>query len=136
MSPPAMTSRRWSRSTPPRASLRTGAGTKPPMTTLAGFVPCAVSGMMMRLGSRPSARWAARITSRPVSSPWAPAAGCSVVTCRPEISASQRSSSYISSSAPCTSDSGWYGCRPAKPSSRAATSFTRGLYFIVHEPSG
>ena len=106
------------------------------MTTLAGFVPCAVSGMMMRLGSRPSARCAARMTSRPVSSPCAPAAGCSVVACRPEISASQPSSSYISSRAPCTSDSGWYGCRPAKPSSRAATSFTRGLYFIVQEPSG
>ncbi len=106
------------------------------MTTLAGFVPWAVSGMMMRLGSRPSARWAARMTSRPVSSPCAPAAGCSVVACRPEISASQRSSSCISSSAPCSSDSGWYGWRPEKPSSRAATSLTRGLYFIVHEPSG
>ena len=50
MSPSAMTSRRWSMSTPPRASLRTGAGTNPPMTTLAGFVPWAVSGMMIALG--------------------------------------------------------------------------------------
>ena len=36
----------------------------------------------------------------------------------------------------CTSDSGWYGCRPLSPSSRAATSFALGLYFMVHEPSG
>ena len=32
--------------------------------------------------------------------------------------------------------SGMSGCRPAKPGSRATSSLTTGLYFIVHEPSG
>jgi len=59
-----------------------------------------------------------------------------LVRAKPAISASQPSSSYMSSSAPCTSDSGWYGCRPLRPSRRAATSFALGLYFMVHEPSG
>ena len=42
----------------------------------------------------------------------------------------------MSSSAPSTVDSGCAGCSPAKPGMRAARSFTFGLYFIVHEPSG
>ena len=65
-----------------------------------------------------------------------PAAGCRVVRARPAISASHCSSSYMSSRAPWASASGWYGCRPAKPSSRQATSLILGLYFMVHEPSG
>ena len=72
----------------------------------------------------------------PVSSPCAPAAGWSVTAAKPAISASSSCSLYISAIAPCVLASGWSGCRAAKPGSRAATSFTFGLYFMVHEPSG
>ena len=49
----------------------------------AGFVPCAVSGMMTFLRASPRAVCAARNTISAVSSPWAPAAGCSVTPGRP-----------------------------------------------------
>ena len=39
-------------------------------------------------------------------------------------------------SAPWTVSSGCSGCTWAMPGSRATSSLTRGLYFIVHEPSG
>ena len=39
-------------------------------------------------------------------------------------------------SAPCSVDSGWYGCSAANAGMRAAHSLIFGLYFIVHEPSG
>ena len=42
----------------------------------------------------------------------------------------------MSSSAPCTAASGASGWSAAKPGSQAAASFTFGLYFMVHEPSG
>ena len=42
----------------------------------------------------------------------------------------------MSSSAPCASASGAYGCSRTNPGSRADHSFTFGLYFIVHDPSG
>ena len=73
---------------------------------------------------------------RPVSSPCDPAAGWSVTASSPTTSASIRSSRHISSSAPCAPSSSWCGCRSRKPPSAAARSLTRGLYFIVHEPSG
>ncbi len=38
--------------------------------------------------------------------------------------------------APCTLSSAWSGCSAAKPGSRAAASFTLGLYFMVHDPRG
>ncbi len=75
--------------------------------------------------------------STPVSSPCAPAAGCSVTAAKPAISASISCSSKISCSAPWTVSSGsCSGWMAAKPGSRAATSLTLGLYFIVHDPSG
>ena len=72
----------------------------------------------------------------PVSSPCAPAAGCSVTPSIPTISASASSRRAISSSAPWASASGAYGWSRAKPGRRAAHSFTFGLNFIVHDPSG
>ena len=42
----------------------------------------------------------------------------------------------LSSSAPCAPSSSCSGWRRAKPGSAASRSLTRGLYFIVHEPSG
>ena len=37
---------------------------------------------------------------------------------------------------PCAVRAGCNGCTPAKPGSCASSSSMRGLYFIVHEPSG
>ncbi len=74
--------------------------------------------------------------STPVSSPCAPAAGCSVTAAKPAISASISCRLWISAIAPWTLSAAWSGWMAAKPGSRAATSFTLGLYFIVHEPSG
>ena len=53
----------------------------------------------------------------PVSSPCAPAAGCSETASIPLTSASIRSSSHISASAPCASSSGDSGWTSAKPGS-------------------
>ena len=84
----------------------------------------------------PCASWKARIISRPVSSPHAPAGGCRVARAMPVISQSARSSRHSSSSAPCTVASGCSGCRRANPGSAAAASASFGLYFIEHDPSG
>jgi hypothetical protein len=72
----------------------------------------------------------------PHSSPWAPAAGCSVSACMPVRWSSQSRSSAITRNRPACNASGSSGCAPAKPHSRATRSPTRGLYFIVHDPSG
>ncbi len=72
----------------------------------------------------------------PASSPWAPAAGWSETASIPAISARSRASSCMSWSAPCAEASGDNGCTLAKPASRAMSSLSFGLYFIVHEPSG
>ncbi len=69
-----------------------------------------------------------------MSSDCAPAAGWSVTKSMPVIFASIRSSSYASASTPCVVRYDCRGCRSAK--SAAVRSFTFGLYFIVHDPSG
>ena len=79
------------------------------------------------------------IISMPVSSPCAPAAGCSDTASMPVISASiarelvhelQRALRAAASGR----RSGW---RPAEAAAGAAmSSLIFGLYFIVHEPSG
>ena len=74
--------------------------------------------------------------SMPVSSPCAPAAGCRLIAAKPLISRSSSASSHCSSRLPCAIGSGSKGCESVKPGRRAAHSFTFGLYFIVHEPSG
>ena len=48
----------------------------------------------------------------------------------------QLARSHWSSRLPCAIGSGSSGCESVNPVSRAAHSFTFGLYFIVHEPSG
>ena len=47
-----------------------------------------------------------------------------------------RSSSHMTASAPCASSSGANGCRSRNAGRFAIASLMRGLYFIVHEPSG
>ena len=126
-----------------------------------GEVDAAVGGLgdLHRPDSRPGRRWpgwcrgrrsgparvrrasprascAARMASRPQSSPWAPALGDSATAGMPVRVFSQWASWSISASAPCTVDCGCSGWMSAKPARRAIFSFRRGLCFIVHEPSG
>ena len=86
--------------------------------------------------SEPFASWKARITRRPVSSPHAPAGGCSVARAIPVISQIARSNRHISSRTPCTVDVGCSGWSREKPGIAAALSAAFGLYFIEQEPSG
>ena len=65
-----------------------------------------------------------------------PAAGWSVTAGSPATSARMPCRCHMSSSAPCASSSSACGCRSRKPGSPASRSCTRGLCFIVHEPSG
>jgi len=109
---------------------------KPLSALEAGLVPWALSGTSTVWRGLPWARCQARTIIRPVSAPWAPAAGCRGQAANPETSESIRSSRYISSSAPWTRSSGSSGCTQAKPGRRAAASADFGLYFIVQEPSG
>jgi hypothetical protein len=103
------TARSASRSTPPAGSLGTVATSYPHIETVAGFVPCAVSGMTTRALGSPAAEWNARIIMRAASSPCAPAAGWSVTPGSPEISASASARDTMSSNAPCMVFAGWSG---------------------------
>ena len=108
------------------------------MATLAGFVPWAVSGID-DLASRSSPRSSkyARISVRPVSSPCDPAAGCSVTASSPTTSASIRSQPPHQLERALGALVVLVRVQVAE-AGRAppARSLTRGLYFIVHEPSG
>ena len=109
----------------------------PANTAEAGLVPCAESGISTTWrGARRGPASALRIISIPVSSPCAPAAGCSVTRAIPVTAISACSSSHIRASAPCTWSSGCNGWSCASPARRTTSSLIRGLYFIVHEPSG
>ena len=107
------------------------------MCDVAGLVPCAVSGTMtsVRFLSFCASKYA-RAAKMPVSSPCAPAAGCSVNAARPVISLSISCRLYKISSVPCTASSGAKGWALASGSSTLNTSYAFGLYFIVQEPSG
>ncbi len=72
----------------------------------------------------------------PQSSPWAPAPGDIATAGMPVSVLSQCAMVSISSSAPCTVETGCSGWMSAKPGSRAIFSLRRGLCFIVQEPSG
>ena len=74
--------------------------------------------------------------SAPVSSPCAPADGCSDTPGSPAISPSHSCSSQSRRSAPCTFASSWYGWISASPGRSAMRSLILGLYFMVQEPSG
>ena len=77
------------------------------------------------------------MSSRPVSSPWAPAAGCSVVACRPAISASQPLELVHELERALDERLRLVRVQAARSPRGAPTrSLTLGLYFIVHEPSG
>ena len=110
---------------------------KPATLADAGFVPWAESGtIILVLLVSPLCSWYAFIKAKPVSSPWAPAAGCKVILSIPDISHKAWSNSYINLSAPCTVSSGWSGWIFLKPSRPAMSSLIFGLYFMVQEPRG
>ncbi len=100
------------------------------------MVPCAESGIAIFVRGFPDLAWCARMISSPVSSPQAPAGGCSVARAIPVISQSARSRRHSSSSAPWVVESGWSGWSRWNPGSCAMASAIFGLYFIEHEPSG
>ena len=125
-----------SRSMFPRLSLRTVTVWNRHVAAVAGLVPCAESGIIILVRLSPlSAKYLLAIMT-PSSSPWEPAAGCRLNASMPVISLRASCSSHMTSSAPCAWDGGALGWMPANPGSLAMSSFTRGLYFMVHEPSG
>ena len=73
---------------------------KPAKAAVAGLVPWAESGTSTTSRASPRAESALRIINMPVSSPWAPAAGCSVTPGMPVIVLSASSSSHTKRSAP------------------------------------
>ena len=97
-----------SRPTRPRASLLSESTLYPTIAADAGFVPCAVSGTITVVRRAPSPRFSkyALAIKSAVSSACAPAAGLSENAAIPKMPASDRSSSYITWSAPCANSSG------------------------------
>ena len=69
--------------------------------------------------------------SMPASSPCAPAAGWADGV-RPTAGAPPQATRLERALGRAPAE----GCSPANPGRRAISSFTTGLYFIVHEPSG
>ena len=110
----------------------------PICAAVAGLVPCADSGASttLRVSASPLAASAALIAIIPQSSPCAPAFGDMAMAFMPVAAIRTAPSCLISSSAPCTVETGCNGCTSAKPGSRAIFSLSRGLCFIVQEPSG
>ena len=76
------------------------------------------------------------MSSTPVNSPWAPAAGWKVMPSMPVIS--QRYFAAVSRTwrQPFTFSAPARGWIPAKPGRAARSSSMRGLYFMVQEPRG
>jgi len=72
----------------------------------------------------------------PANSPCAPAIGVSDTPRMPVTSFSISCSSYRHCRMPCPVDSGASGWRARKPGNMAYWLQARGLYFMVHEPSG
>ena len=125
-----------SKSTCPLSFDLTWTMSNPAMWALAGFVPCAESGMITFFLCSPLTSKYFLITIIPENSPWAPAAGCKLTACIPVIVFNASCKLYINFKAPWTSSSFNAGWRFKKPSKFASISLTLGLYFIVQEPKG
>ncbi len=109
----------------------------PAITALAGFVPWALLGI--KHTSRwlsPRASWYARMTSKPVNSPWAPLLGCSDTPAKPVISAKSASSSANMARVPFAWSGGQNGCNSAKAAHVIGINSVAALSFMVHDPSG
>ena len=107
------------------------------MAAVAGLVPWAESGTMifLRLLS-PRASWYCLMSSTPVNSPWAPAAGWKVMSSMPVISQRYRLAVSSTSRHPAVASAGARGWTAVKPGRAAISSSMRGLYFMVQEPRG
>ncbi len=75
-----------------------------------GLVPCAESGISTLVGDRPVCWCQARIISRPVSSPAAPAGGCRVAAAIPVMRHRALVKSHRSSNHPWAYGAGVAGC--------------------------
>ena len=104
----AFTASGWTSPSAPAGTARTE---KPNAAAVAGLVPCADSGASttLRVAASPLAAMAALIAIMPHISPCAPALGDSATAVMLVSSSSQRASSCISSSAPCTVETGCNG---------------------------
>ena len=81
--------RRSSRSIPPRELVASLTTSRPAIVTVAGLVPCEVSGVRtLHRCVSPRDSWYARVSRSPASSPCEPAEGCSETCGSPDISAS------------------------------------------------
>ena len=89
----------------------------PQIAAVAGFVPCAESGISTFLRGLPCDSCHARTSRIPVNSPCAPAAGCSVIASMPVISSRQCCSRSMISSTPCASDPADKDAPPPAPRS-------------------
>src|SRR5688500_7983185 len=103
---------------------------------VAGLVPWAESGIIALVLFSPWLLKCAFAIITPKSSLCAPAEGCREKSSIPVISFRYSFNSHINFSDPWVHSSGDRGCRLLNPSALAASSFTFGLYFMVHEPSG
>jgi hypothetical protein len=126
-----------STSTQPCSSSPISLAPKSAMVAVAGFVPCAVEGT--RTVVLPSSPLSSKnfLTIRMlVSSPCAPASGCSETAGRPETSERKPCSSCMTSSAPCACASGWSGMEAGEARRVRGDLVGAGLCFIVQEPKG
>ena len=106
------------------------------MTAVAGLVPCAESGIKNFLRGLPLLFEIGANQRSPVNSPCAPAAGCSVIGIHArdfEQAVLQQLNNFQAALRQLLR---LIGMSVAMPSRRATNSFTRGLYFMVQEPSG
>ena len=76
------------------------------------------------------------MSSSPVNSPWAPAAGWKVMASMP-VTSHRRYSAWVTTFwQPRMVWMGWRGWMPVKPGRDASSSPNLGLYFMVQEPRG
>ena len=98
---------------------------------------CAASGTRISVRAvSPRDWWYARIIATPANSPCAPAIGVSDTPAMPVTAFSISCSSYRHARKPWLRSTGARGWRARSSGSIASVLHARGLYFIVHEPSG
>ena len=107
------------------------------MAALAGFVPCADSGIRQTFRRvSPRLSWYARIISNPVNSPWEPAFGCRLTAWKPVISASWASRSAAMRAKPACCAAGANGWMSANSGQVTGSISAVAFSFMVQEPSG
>ena len=121
----------------PASVVVTGTTWSPAMAALAGFVPCAESGIRQTLRfPSPRLSWYARIISSPVNSPCEPAFGCRLTAWKPVIAASCASRSAAMRAKPRCCSGGAKGWTSANSGQVTGSISAVAFSFIVQEPSG